>query len=610
MPSQVSLPGIDPGSSLTLPIAAASVATPQLTSGPALTLPQKVVNKLYIENSGGNGHVEAVKFQIDKDQKEALKNNYQITPIKIDALKCCGEKFGKSNAEGWNEAKKAGNIGKQEKLVRMQWLADIIYFLPVFFKTLCTIVKNDVHEIFNAQILGIGATLLAARVANRFFKKFRNNPVKVVTQMTDLAHKDSSHFFTSIRKLSAADRKIFTLFVPNLPLLIEERNPKTRLPKKELKMLQTGKTLTEKEFQKLKARNLLTEEELTQVKNGTALSEETIDRLKNGRLLTEQEFWKKHTGLDMSQISKDELPVRQAFKDWNQKHPINDRPEDGFSVNVSSDREIDNLKEVLGLKDLTVIMDEKDKRCVKVPYTDREKDVIILESVGSQVPRQAILDDIKTALAKASTNPETNYSLFVTCGKDMPGGLYGEVVALLKKQRADGNFPTNLKIIPMTYQDDTELAPLLCCSNYVNQGAGGLTSFESFECLYNNLSQAALLENGKVMVRSVAKKKEKETTPLTQEQLLKLGFSVWEKGNARTLAQFLKARFSDADSFGEHVFKKRNNPAVDQTQVQVNPKKDSGASEIHAPRRKTLEIGPLSIRSPVLPRPLSAIQVN
>lgn len=484
--------------------------------------------RLYIENSGGGGHIEAVKFYKARDK--------EIASITIDAMDSLGKFFGRKCAESWNALKRRGDIKGQEKLIAKHWISELIFFIPIFFRTLYNIVKHDIHEVVDCQVLGTKAVLLAARFANRFFKEFKERPVLVTKQMTDLAHSDSGHFFRSIKKLSDADRKIFRLIVPPVTSFV------------------------------LKVQERI---EAERAKRGTALTKEEEERLRRN---LEKEFWREHTGLELNldpntlpcgNVSFGEFPVRSAFGKWRGRDPFAER-ERGFKIKINSVEELAFINEINGFQgDRVKVAEEVDgKRTISVAAA--REDGIVFESVGSQMPRAAICEDVKTLIDVASEEEARavsegrapkQFKMFVCCGRHVEGernSLLREVRDLIAARRGSlgSSYPRNLQIFPMAYQDDAELAPLLCCSDICLQGAGGLTCFESLKTLAEgepHENQKELLDRGKVLLRGVARGPVggEPFSTAYQEELFTNGFAVWERGNARALRCHLKAKAAE-----------------------------------------------------------------
>lgn len=115
--------------------------------------------------------------------------------------------------------------------------------------------------------------------------------------------------------------------------------------------------------------------------------------------------------------------------------------------------------------------------------------------------------------------------LFVFCGGQ--ANLFQQIHDIAIQENAH---LSQLKIIPLAYQTDEEVAPILARSNISITKSGGLTSME--------LQSVA---HGRVLIHA----SEKYIEPgrkVTEEELLEKGMPIWEAGNARYLQASKKAQ--------------------------------------------------------------------
>ncbi|MBN2479222.1 MAG: hypothetical protein JXA94_03255, partial [Parachlamydiales bacterium] len=94
------------------------------------------------------------------------------------------------------------------------------------------------------------------------------------------------------------------------------------------------------------------------------------------------------------------------------------------------------------------------------------------------------------------------------------------------------NYPQNLKIIPMSFQDDTTIAPLFFRSDATITRSGGSTILELLA-----------VANGKVLIHSEGKLK---------QNLIK-GMPYWEVGNALYLKKFKNSELVNTDNFVDQL---------------------------------------------------------
>lgn len=436
-----------------------------------------------ISNSAGGGHVEATKAvcaQFFQQKKAFEASGKKLTgsfktrdifrgsfPPLINRL------FAYSMTYHWNKAKREGNIEAQERLyngkimgIAKNILVDWILFIPVFVSTFFRLLFNrKVSQIVITQPLGMSGIMKAVRLTNYLFSR----KVRVSIVLTDLPTEGSIHYSRPLKNLSSKDKENLKIMTTK-PLIL---NPKE----------------------------------------------------------TEVQWWKRVYGLTFnpdtpqkSQVLYREFPLRPAFLKWRDM-PADQRPEQ-FEVKVNNSEE-QRLINGLFTGQLPVKrLSSKGKKVIQVNI-DPKKEVVGLVTIGSQAAKK--IKDYVLDFIEVTKNLPTDrqYTLFAACGRHTPGEktLFKSVYdASLKAQ-----LPPNIRIIPMGYQDDDELAPLMHRMDFGVGSTGGLTSFELLRTAKNKIflhSEAdptkPLGDNETFKNLSIDDK---------QKQLLQ-GFSLWEKWNA------------------------------------------------------------------------------
>lgn len=148
-------------------------------------------------STGGNGHEQASK---EEARKEHIKK--RIT-TQTNVLECYGKAAGKMFTSWWNDAQKAGNVKKLRFLLKIKWIAEVVFATPIFLRTLYILCRFDVVKVINTQPLGTSSIVNAVALVNFFFRK----SIKVKIVLTDLPTK-SDHFFKGIRAVRKANRRL------------------------------------------------------------------------------------------------------------------------------------------------------------------------------------------------------------------------------------------------------------------------------------------------------------------------------------------------------------------------------------------------------------------
>lgn len=245
---------------------------------------------------------------------------------------------------------------------------------------------------------------------------------------------------------------------------------------------------------------------------------------------SEEEFWEKNAGLSLRQgeVIYDALPIKKAFiRLESQKEPITQ-----VSLRIGSPEEASQIQECIG-EPLALESDNS-----KFSLNIEEKDSVTFLMLGGQACVEATkkyaqkIMEIERKEAKA----EPHY-LFVFCGRnDGEDTLFKQLHRLVKEARAKGDYPQNLKIVPLSFQTDEEVAPILARSNRSITKAGGLTAME-----VNTLAR------NKVFIHSSYH--DGDPAEASEETLLRAGMSVWEVGNACYLKHSKGAKIVTPETF-------------------------------------------------------------
>ena len=450
-------------------------------------------NVLVISSSGGAGHKEAAKAIIG----EAKKNTGGIQPLSlspnivdVDMLrdivpgKVGMVEVGIKASKAWDDAQKNGDVAAQEKLFEQRWLAEFIFAVPIFFKVIYLLIKNEIDTVVDTQVLGTKTIIRAVRVVNLYNSIFNNGrqKIRVTKVMTDMPTIKSAHFFGTIKSLSEADRDVFQLHT-------------------------------------------------------------TRPLLRDGE--SEDEFWEIHCGFS-PEIAKEhikytEFPLRPAFNKFKDKG-LSELPTK-LQVKVNKDggdEEVAFIRDCIGCCDLEVqALDSPDpkqpdgkKHAIEFDISPNDKVFTIM--LGSQAAAESTLKYVRNAInvVKQAGNAETKHHVFVFCNRHEMGkdSLFKKVRDLVMETE---DFPENLNVIPLAFQDDDEIAPLYFRSNATITRSGGLTAMEIHEVVM-----------GQIFIHSEAKMD--NSGNMTEDDLLK-GIPLWEGGNAEYLQKMKGAKIITPD---------------------------------------------------------------
>lgn len=151
--------------------------------------------------------------------------------------------------------------------------------------------------------------------------------------------------------------------------------------------------------------------------------------------------------------------------------------------------------------------------------------------LGSCPAQKATLKYVQLILEalKERVNEGFFYQVFVFCNDHKPGknSLLKQVHDLILSSK---EFPSNLTIIPLSFQDDNVIAPLFFRSDATFTRSGGLTSMELMA-----------VAKGQICIHSEAKDPSK----------LDLGMPQWEFGNASYLREKKGAKILTTSTFAQ-----------------------------------------------------------
>lgn len=404
-----------------------------------MKIPLNLKKVLIITSSGGGGLKQVAKAV----HQEVLEKNPKAEIKTVDLLleMMTGFKWA-PNFYNWTQ--RSGNVLLLVIFVKMQSMADIVFWPQVFFGTLRLLLKNNFDIVYDTQVVGISAIIKAVRLYN-FIKK---KNVYVHRVVVDMPTKKCTHFFANVKRLSKKDRSYLSLIT-------------------------------------------------------------TEPLLENGE--TEDQFWKKNCGFLKNEVVYDDFPIRKSFKKYfNKEKCLTDFE---ISINAKSEGERSFVKKTLLLSH--VHFNEKNKDFY---FNISPIDKLAVVLLGSQPANKSTCNYVKyfTEIAKTIKNNENLY-LFVFCHeyKEDENSLFHKIYDFIKDY---SNFPSNMKIIPMSFQQEDTISSIFYRCDVAITRSGGSTAMELMS-----------ISHGEKWIHSEFKKKVPKD--ITYKKLLK-GIPFWEAGSA------------------------------------------------------------------------------
>lgn len=250
--------------------------------------------------------------------------------------------------------------------------------------------------------------------------------------------------------------------------------------------------------------------------------------------------WETLCGLPAHQVKElnvKDLPVRREFlKAIDEYRPDLENP--SINLKVSDSTELALLNEVLSHQSKTAVVmgDQKQKGAQELTYRMDKQDKGTFIMLGSQPTRSAIEGYVQEYLQLARENPQTVYHVFPFAGKyeKEKECFYKQLSESLQKEP---NWPSNLHIVPLSFQTPKQLVSLAMGCDTVTR-SGGATAMELLVMneIYKKFPNLPKRERyihaqqveGRDLVRSIA---------------------LWERGNFFTLEKKVGAKVIDPKSF-------------------------------------------------------------
>ncbi|MCH9612115.1 MAG: hypothetical protein S4CHLAM102_05980 [Chlamydiia bacterium] len=258
----------------------------------------------------------------------------------------------------------------------------------------------------------------------------------------------------------------------------------------------------------------------------------------------EKAFWKRYCGISRDSISYNNLPLRPAFLQYLNKEREHEP--------VTLDLQFQHPSEIHAIHNtMKKGCVEVTRRKGKLTMTIQPEDHVTMMMLGGNPPEKALLQYVQSFInmTREQTQEDEKYILFLFCSSvKAPSNDLQDMVHEIV--RNDLDFPKNLSVVPLTYQTDSVVAPLLFRSDATITKSGGMTAME---LLY--------VGRGTIFIHE-------EDPPKNRFGFLPFrkpldGMPTWEKGNARYLQEKKGAILITPDTFKLHadelLSKEKNN---------------------------------------------------
>jgi UDP-N-acetylglucosamine:LPS N-acetylglucosamine transferase len=252
----------------------------------------------------------------------------------------------------------------------------------------------------------------------------------------------------------------------------------------------------------------------------------TIPLLKENQ--TAEGFWRKNCGLSESEVCYESFPLLPSFKQYlNKVKTRNERMKILIHVNSNEEKFLisDSIKRGFLTSEIY-----RDKIAINIEADDKVSTILL----GSQPTEEATLKYLRNYIdLTKQTAAGENHLLFVFCNSHTrhKNSLLKKVYHLIQKI---DEFPQNLTVIPMCFQNDDVISSLYYRSDATFTRSGGLTAMELMS-----------VAQGQIWIHS-----EVRHGTADSEELGK-GMPIWERGNATYLQHKKGARFITPETFIE-----------------------------------------------------------
>ncbi|MBS4167405.1 hypothetical protein [Parachlamydia sp. AcF125] len=247
----------------------------------------------------------------------------------------------------------------------------------------------------------------------------------------------------------------------------------------------------------------------------------------------EEDFWQKYCNLSVltKEVVYADPPIRKEFLTYKN---LPSKPQKlAFAVNT--EEELHLLQSIHN--DL-----EPDPSEAKNLWniSIKNDDIVMTLMLGSQVAEKATLNYVSRLFQAGETiiSQDKKIYFFVYCNKHIPQQetLFKKVVDLVKTYQKTN---PNIKVVPLTFQNASEIAPMMYRSDFAIIRTGAQASQEAKSSV-----------QGQILIHS--ENTDENISLEDQSELLK-GIPLWEGGNAEFLINTCQAKIVNPSLFKEYL---------------------------------------------------------
>lgn len=250
--------------------------------------------------------------------------------------------------------------------------------------------------------------------------------------------------------------------------------------------------------------------------------------------------WQKLCGLTQERVKEldvHELPVRLEFlKAVKEYQPDLENP--SVEIKISDKQELKLLREVMHYQSghVCTLGDGETEGEQFLNYQMRPEDKGTFIMLGSQPTKSAVEEYVQEHVELARENPTTHYHLFAFTGKFQKESdcFFKQLTTYIKNQP---NWPSNLRVVPLSYQTSKQLVSLeMGCDTITRSGGGTTMELLVLNEVYKKFPALPVRQRW-VHAQQIKGRSLENSIPL------------WEKGNYLSIKKKMNAKVIDPKSF-------------------------------------------------------------
>lgn len=253
---------------------------------------------------------------------------------------------------------------------------------------------------------------------------------------------------------------------------------------------------------------------------------------------SEKQFWKKNTGLSLENIKYCDFPLRPAFQHGHKKDHLS------LTFNTYSPEHTHLVCKSLSFGNASY------KRAKNKIIWKFKQEKLSLITLGS-FPQKSVLIKYMLEYIKQKNlhSRDRKDILFILVGPEKTSINYYH--SIIKELEEHKDYPQNLTVLPLAFQNDTALAPLYYNLDFIIAKPGGLTTMELIKSVNGNIFiHDTPVQQLSRFFTSITKHEHDAMLP-------------WERGNANYIIENKKAQIITPELFKDVTKEFFQQPASD-----------------------------------------------